>query len=81
MWVTVVQIVIGALETIPKDLVRKLEELKIRERTDTTAFLSQPEYEEESWKLEETYCHSDYSERLSANAGMKSSQVHFSVLL
>ena len=30
-----------------------------------------PDYWEESWRLEETCCHPDSSERLSANADMK----------
>ena len=35
MEVTVVPVVIGALGTIPKGLVRRLEELEIGERADT----------------------------------------------
>ena len=34
----------------------------------------QPEYWEESWRLEGTCCHSNSSERPSANAGEKNSQ-------
>ena len=33
-----------------------------------------PEYWEESWRLEETWCHSNSSERPSTNAGMKNSR-------
>ena len=36
-------------------------------------YWERPEYWEESWRLEETCCHSDSSEKLSANADVKSS--------
>ena len=34
----------------------------------------QPEYQEESWWLEETWCYSDFSEKLSANVDANISQ-------
>ena len=37
-------------------------------------YRERPEYWEESWRLEETCCHSSSSERPSANADMKNSQ-------
>ena len=73
--VTVMLIVTGALGTVSKGLVRRLEELEIRgqaETIQTTSLFNEPEYWEESWKLEETWCQSDFSERPSANAGVKS---------
>ena len=36
-------------------------------------FLGRPEYWEESWRLAETCCHSDSSERPSADSGVKNS--------
>ena len=74
---TLLPIVTGALGKIPKDLVRELEGLEIRGRVETiqiTAFfLDRPGYCEESWKLEEDCCLSDFTERPSANAGVKNS--------
>ena len=66
MRVIVVPVVIGALGTIPKCLVRRLEEVKIGERVEniqTEAFLGRPEYYEETWRLEETCCRLDPWER------------------
>ena len=40
---------------------------------ETTA-LNRPEYREESWRLEETCCQSNPSERPSANTDVKNSQ-------
>ena len=37
-------------------------------------YWEQPEYWEESWRLEETCCHSNSSERPSADADMKNSE-------
>ena len=37
-------------------------------------YWERPEYWEESWRLEETCCHSVFSERLSAKTDMKNSQ-------
>ena len=37
-------------------------------------YQDRPEYWEESWRLKETWCHSNFSEKLSANAGVKNSQ-------
>ena len=37
-------------------------------------FLDRPEYWEESWKLEETCCHSNSSEKPSFNTGVKNSK-------
>ena len=70
----VIPIVIGALGTIPKGLVMKLEHLENKgevKTIQTTAL--RPEYWEESRKLKETCCHQNSSEISSANAGEKNS--------
>ena len=65
------------LRTISKGLVKGLKNIDIREQVDsiqTTALLRLARIREESWSLEETCCHSNSSERPSANAGGKNSQ-------
>ena len=76
---TMISIVISALGTVTKALIQGLEDLEIRgkvETIQTTAFffLDRPEYWEASWKLEETCCHSNSSQKPSASTGMKNSQ-------
>ena len=74
LW-TVLPIVIGALGTVTKGLAQGLEDLEIIGRVETiqtTAFLDRPE-NKETRRLEETCCHSNSSERPSANAGVKNS--------
>ena len=65
MKVTIIPIVIGAFGTVTKGLLKGLEYLEIRER---------PEYREESWRLEETWCRSNSSEEPSAKTDVKNSQ-------
>ena len=70
-------IVVRILGTVPKGLEKNLGEMEIRGRTDTkqTAALLKPvEYLEESWRREETCCHSGFSEKPPIRAGVKSSQ-------
>ena len=67
MQVTIIPIVIGAFDTVTKGLLQGLEDLEIGGRVE------RPEYWEEFWKLEETCCHSNSSERPSANANVKNS--------
>ena len=80
MWnmkVTVIQIVIGALGTVTKGLVQGLEDLEIMGQWRLSKLLhywDRPEYWEESWRLEETCCHSNSSERPSADADVKNFQ-------
>ena len=69
--VTMILIVIGALGMIHKSFLSGLKELKIRRLVDTIQTTDRPEYWEESWRLEETCCHSDTSERPSANSDVK----------
>ena len=69
--VTVIPIVIGALGTIPKGLVKGLEDWKLEDKLRPFRiqhYKDWLEYWEESWRLEETCCHSDSSERPSTNA-------------
>ena len=77
MKVTVILIVISASGTILKRFIKELEDLETRGQVvpiQTMALLRSSEYGGESWRLEETWCHSDSDEELSANAGMKNSQ-------
>ena len=73
MKVTIVLIVIGALGTITKGLLKGLEDLEVGGRVETKRqhCWEQPESWDESWKLEETCCHSDSSEKPSANTDVK----------
>ena len=74
MKVTIVTIVTGALGTKP--LWKGLEDLEVGGRLETiqtTALLRRRESWDESWRLEETCCHSDSSEKPSANADVKNS--------
>ena len=71
MKMMIIPIVFGAFGTVTKGLIMGQEDLEVggREETiQTTALLRMPEYWEESWRLEETCCHSNSSERPSANA-------------
>ena len=72
MKVTFIPIVIGALGTNTKELIKGLEDewrpSKLLHHWDW------PDYWKESWRLEETCSHSNSSERLSANADVKNSQ-------
>ena len=71
-----IAIVIGALGTDTKGLVQKQEDLKIRERMETSqtaALLRSARIIRR--RLEEYSCHSDSSEKPSANDGVKISQM------
>ena len=69
MKVTVIPIVGGLLETIAKGLIKELEDLKIRRHEEallkSTRILR---------SLLEACCHSNSSEKPSANVGVKNSQ-------
>ena len=72
MKVTVIPIVIGALGTVTKGLSQGPEDLEIKgivETSQTTALLRSTW--EESWRLEETYYHSNSCEKPSGNAYVK----------
>ena len=71
MKVTVIPIVIGALGTVTKGLVQGLEDLEIRGRVEiiqTTALLRTARILR---RVLETCCHSNSSEKPSADAGRK----------
>ena len=74
MEVTVIPVVIGALGMIPIGLVKRMEKLEIRGRTETLQTTVLPEYWEDHWRPEEIYCHSDSSEIPSVYAGGKNLQ-------
>ena len=73
MQVTIIPIVIGAFGTVTKGLLKGLEDLEVGRRVETIQlhYWERPEYWEESWILEETCCHSESSEKPSANADVK----------
>ena len=68
---TIIPIVIGAFGTVTKGLLKGLEDLEVGDRVEIIQ--KRPEYWEEFWRLEETSCHSNSSERLSAYADVKNS--------
>ena len=73
MKVTIVPIVIGALGTITKGLLRGLEDLEVGGRVETiqtTALLRTARI----LRLGETCCHSNSSEKPSANTDVKNSK-------
>ena len=77
MRVLVIPIVVDALRTVIKSSGKRLKELETRERIETKqtrALLRSVLYPEVSLRLEETYCHSDSSERPTINAGENNSQ-------
>ena len=66
MEVTTIPIVIGVLGTVTKGLNKGLEDLERRGRVETiqlVLYWDQPEYWEESWRPEETWCHSNSSDK------------------
>ena len=74
--VTIIPIVIGALGTVTKGLLKGPEDLEKEDAWRTTKLLhywNRPEYWEESWRLAETCCLSNFSERPSVNADEKDS--------
>ena len=68
MKVTIVPIVIGALGTITKGLLKGLADSEVGGRVET---IQMTESWDESWRLEEIYYHSNSSEKPSANADVK----------
>ena len=71
MKVMVIPIVIGALVTVTKGLIKKLEDLEIRRPPKLQHCWDRSEFREESWRLEEAYGYSNFSDEPSANAGVK----------
>ena len=70
MRMTTIPIVIGAFGTVTKGLQKGLEDLEVGRLLH---YWERPEYWEEFWRHEETRCHSDSSERPSANDDVKNS--------
>ena len=76
MQVTIVPIVIGAFGRVTKGLLKGLEDLEDGGRVETiqtTTLLRTARILRKLWRLEETCCHSNSSEILSANASVKHS--------
>ena len=77
MKVTIVSIVIGALGTVTKGLLKGLEDLEVSGRVETiqtTALLRTARILRRVLELEETCCHSNSSEKPSANTDVKNSR-------
>ena len=77
MKLTLISSLIGALGTVTKGKVQGLKNLEIRaqeETIQTSALLKSARILKKSWKLKETCDPSDYSEKPSANTGVKNSQ-------
>ena len=77
MKVTIVPIVIGALGTVTKGLLKGLEDLEVGGRVETiqtTALLRTARIQRRVLEIEETCCHSNSSEKPSANTDVKNSR-------
>ena len=71
----VIPVVTCALKTLPKGLVKGLEDLEIRRQVEKIQQQHRLEYREDTWRLEETCCHSNSSKKKKlANAGVKNYQ-------
>ena len=73
MKVIVMPVVVGALGTIPKGLVKELEDLEIKEVETIQTTALRLARGEDSWRLEETCYHSNSSGKPSVNADVKNS--------
>ena len=74
MKVTIIEIVIGALGTVTKGLIKGLQELEKEDDwrpSKQLHYWDQPESSETSWRLERTCSHSNLCERPSANTDVK----------
>ena len=71
MKVTIAPIVIGGLGTITKGLLKGLEDLEVGGRVETIQMTALQRTWDESWRLEEICCHSNSSERPSADTDVK----------
>ena len=84
MKATIIPIVIGALGKVTKGLIQGLEDLEIIGRVETfqtTALLRSARILRRVLEIEETCCHSNSSERPSANADAKNSHGVSSILI
>ena len=73
MKVTIVPIVISALGTITKGLLKGLEDLEVGERVETIQTTALLRTARILRRVQETCCYSDSSEKPSANADVKNS--------
>ena len=71
MKVTIITVVIAAFGTVSKGLLEGMEDEWIPSKLQH--YWERPEYWEESWGLEEAYCHSNASERSSGKTDVKNS--------
>ena len=71
MKVTIVPIVIGAFGTITKGLLKELEDLEVGGRVETIQTTALLRMARILRRVLETCCHSNSSERLSANVDVK----------
>ena len=74
MKVMFILIVIGALGTVTKELLKGLEDLEIRGRVETIQTTTLLRLVRILRSVLETYYHSNFNERQSANADVKNSQ-------
>ena len=74
MKVTIVPIVIGALCTITKGLLKGLEDLEIGGRVETIQTTVLLRTARILWRVQETCCHSNSSVKPSVNADVKNSK-------
>ena len=78
MKVTIILIVIGAFVPSPKDYYRDWRTWKMGDEWRSSKqqhYWKRSEYWEESWRLEETCCHSNSSEKTLAKIDVKNTQV------
>ena len=76
MKVTIIPNLIGAFGKVTKGLLKGQDTEKLADEwrpSKLQHYCERPEYWEEFWRLEETCCHSNSSERPSANADVKNS--------
>ena len=74
MKVTIVPIVIGAFGTITKGLLKGLEDLEVGGRVETIQMIALLRTARILRRVAETCCHSNSSERRSANTDVKNSK-------
>ena len=77
MKVTIAPIVIGTFGTVTEGLLKGREDLEVGGLVETiqmTAMLRTARIQRRTWRLEETCCHSNSSEKPSANTDVKNSK-------
>ena len=79
--VTIIPIVIGAFETVTKGTGRTWKLADEERPSKLLHYWKQPEYWEESGRLEKTCCHSNSSERPLVNADVKNSNEKIMIII